>query len=269
MVLEAASSNPWYFHLSDSLPDLLLSLAKALAILIVTYIVAGIALRRFRAGFEHGGVPVAAAILLSRVTWALAWVIGFIWAFYSVGRDLSPLAALIGVTGLALSLSLQTVLQNLVAGIYLLVEGPFAIGDTIQVVGPNGANHEGTVEDIQMRTTHLRSKDDELILMPNSSIFGGVVTNRTAVGGYAAHMTLTFPRETDPEQVRSNLFPVLRDLPSILAQPPPLLRVDTVGESSWSGSLSYWAVSTSATSDVVWTIGNHFPTCTVNVAAPE
>jgi small conductance mechanosensitive channel len=213
-------------------------------------------------------MPIVAAILLSRVFWACAWAVGFIWAFYAVGQDLSPLAALIGVTGLALSLSLQTLLQNLVAGVYLLVESPFAIGDTIQVVGPNAVNHEGTVEDIQMRTTHLRSRDDELILVPNSAIFGGVVTNRTAVGGYAAHMTLTFPRETHPDEVRGNLMPVLSDLPAILSRPAPLLRVETVSESSWSASLSYWVVTSTAASDVVWAIGNHFPTCTVNVVAP-
>jgi small conductance mechanosensitive channel len=262
------ASPQWFNHLGDTLPDLALTIAKAIAILLLTYFVAGIVLRRFRSGFERGGMPIAVAILLSRVFWGTAWALGLFWAFYAVGRDLTPLAALIGVTGLALSLSLQALLQNLVAGIYLLVERPFVIGDTIVVVGPNGANHEGTVEDIQLRTTHLRSRDDELILMPNSSIFGGVVTNRTAVGGYVSHMTVTFPRDMDPEHVRQKLFPVLLNLPSTLQQPTPLLRVESMEESSWTGSLSYWVASAAGTSDAVWVIGSEFPACTLNVAAP-
>lgn len=268
MVATRAGSRHWFNHLGDNVPDLALSAAKAVAILLLTYFVAGIVLRRFRTGFERGGMPITAAILLSRVFWGTAWAVGFIWAFYAVGRDLSPLAALIGVTGLALSLSLQSVLQNLVAGIYLLVERPFAIGDTIAVIGPNGANHEGTVEDIQMRTTHLRSRDDELILMPNSSIFGGVVTNRTAVGGYAAHLSVTFPREMDPNEVRGKLFPLLLDQPTILKQPGPLLRVESVTESSWTASLSYWVASASGPSDTVWVIGREFPACTLDTAVP-
>jgi small conductance mechanosensitive channel len=262
-----AGSHPWYGHIGDSLPDFAISLAKALAILILTYLVAGVVAQRFRSGFERGGVPADVSLLFARVSWAVAWALGVMWAFYAVGNDLSPLAALIGVVGLALSLSLQSVLQNLVAGIYLLVERPFAIGDTIAVVGPNGANHEGRVEDIQMRTTHMRSRDNELILMPNAAIFNGVVTNRTAVGGYATHVTVTFSKKTDPEDARHRLSALLEALPSILANPAPNLRVDSVGEANWTGSLSFWVASASASSDAMWAIGGAFPEATVSPAA--
>jgi small conductance mechanosensitive channel len=262
-----AGSHSWYSHIGDSLPSFAISLAKALAILILTYFVAGVLAQRFRSGFERGGIPSDVSVLFARVAWAAAWALGVMWAFYAVGNDLSPLAALIGVVGLALSLSLQSVLQNLVAGIYLLIERPFAIGDTIAVVGPNGANHEGRVEDIQMRTTHMRSRDNELILMPNAAIFTGVVTNRTAVGGYATHITLSFSRKSEPEEVRERLTALLQSLPSILANPAPTLRVDGVGESSWTGSLSFWVASSSAPSEAIWAIGHAFPEATVNPAA--
>jgi small conductance mechanosensitive channel len=262
-VLQAPTAAPWYGHVGDSLPGLSVSIAKALAILVVTFLISRIVAGRSRAVFTRGGVPVAASILLSRVAWSVAWIVGIVWTFYAVGRDLSPLAAFIGVVGLALSLSLQAVMQNLVAGIYLLIEQPFAIGDTIQVVGPNGANHEGTVEDIEMRITRLRSRDDELIMMPNSSIFGGVVTNRTAVGGYAAHVNVTFPRTSEPEIVQLRLFPVLTAVPSILRHPPPTLRVDTVGESTWNGSLVFWSATPEAVSSAVWAVGKQFPEATI------
>jgi small conductance mechanosensitive channel len=263
-----ATSGTWYGHIGDSLPGLAVAVAKALAILLITYFVSGVVAGRFRNAFERSGVPINASVLLARVSWAAAWAVGIIWAFYAVGRDLSPLAAFIGVVGLALSLSLQTVLQNLVAGIYLLIETPFAIGDTIHVIGPNGANHEGTVEDIQMRTTRLRSRDDELIMMPNAAIFQGVVTNRTAVGGYATHMMITFPRATDPDGVRQQLFPMLQALPSILSTPTPALWVESVAEETWTASLSFWVASSTASSDAAWAIGSHFPDASVNPVTP-
>jgi small conductance mechanosensitive channel len=262
-VLQAPAAGPWYGHVGDSLPGLSVSIAKALAILVLTFVLSRAVAGRSRTVFARGGVPPAASILLSRVAWSLAWILGIVWTFYAVGRDLTPLAAFIGVVGLALSLSLQSVLQNLVAGVYLLVEQPFAIGDTIQVIGPNGANHEGTVVDIEMRITKLRSRDDELIMMPNSSIFGGVVTNRTAVGGYAAQVSVSFPRSAEPDIVRLRLFPVLTAVPSVLRQPAPLLRVDTVGESNWTGSLVFWSATPEAVSAAVWAVGKQFPEATI------
>lgn len=263
-----AFSLPWAPGVAPAVSAIALSVAKALAIVILAYFASGLVAARFGRVFDRGGIPRNVAILFTRLTWAGVWVLAFIWIFYAVGTDLSPLAALIGVIGLALSLSVQAVLQNLVAGVYLLIERPFAIGDTIFVVGPNGANHEGSVEDIQMRTTHLRSKTNELILMPNSSIFLGVVTNRTAVGGYATTMQVTFPRASDPDSVRTTLFPLLQALPSVLEEPGPVLRVESLAVDTWTASVSFWVASHGALSDAAWAIGSQFPAATLTTGMP-
>ncbi|HLJ66672.1 MAG TPA: mechanosensitive ion channel domain-containing protein, partial [Chloroflexota bacterium] len=192
------------------------------------------------------------------------WIVGFLLILNILGIGLTPLAAFVGVLGLAASLSLQSVLQNLVAGVYLLAERPFRIGDFIAVIGPGGANHEGRVEDIQMRTTHLRSRDDELILVPNSAIFSGVVTNRTAVGGFVQHVHVTFPRDKDPEEVRVTILHLLGSLPTVLPAPAPRLRVDRVADDKWTGALSIWASSHEAASDAVWAIAREFPEAAVD-----
>ncbi|HEX6506108.1 MAG TPA: mechanosensitive ion channel domain-containing protein, partial [Chloroflexota bacterium] len=234
------------------------------AILLITVAVSRLTSRRLRLSLERGGFQVNVAILLARALWLAVWAVATLLILYQFGVGLTPLAAFIGVVGLAASLSLQQVLQNLVAGVYILAEQPFAIRDTIAVVGPNGVNHQGRVEDIQMRTTHLRSPDDELIMVPNAAIFGGVVTNRTAVGGFATHCTLTFPRTTDPATVRSSAFPLLKQLPDVLPAPEPQLRVDRVSADTWTATLSFWAQTDNAASDVIWTIAHAFPDATVN-----
>jgi small-conductance mechanosensitive channel len=209
------------------------------------------------------GLQLNVAALLSRVVWATLWAVGIISVFYVFGIGLTPVAAVIGVVGLAASLALQQVLQNLVAGVYLLAERPFNIGDLIAVVTPTGANQEGTVVDIQMRTTHLRNRYGELIVMPNSSVFSGVVTNRTALGGYVSHISITFPRTTQPESVRPQLVSVLRDIPDVLHDPAPELRVDKVEKDDWAGSLLFWINRNGGDGGAVWAIASAFPEATV------
>jgi small conductance mechanosensitive channel len=249
---------------ADPVVLLVIEIIKALIVVVLTLILSHLARRRLRGGLLRAGFQLNIAILLARFLWLGVWAVGILVVLYYLGIGFTPLAAFVGVVGLAASLSLQQVLQNMVAGVYLLAERPFQIGDYVSVVGPAGVNHQGRVEDIQIRTTLLRSPDDELILVPNSSIFGGVVTNRSAVGGQVSHVTIAFPRETDPNAVRDQVLPLLHGLPAVLATPQPELRVDKVSKDDWTACLSFWAGTSNASSDVVWAIAHAFPQATVN-----
>ncbi|GAC1462245.1 MAG: hypothetical protein PVSMB7_02040 [Chloroflexota bacterium] len=254
-----------------SSPEQLFSAAgfvgQAALIVAITFLLARFVSARMRRSLALV-IPANDAILLARFVWVSIWTVGILFILYRDKVGFTPLSAFIGVVGLAASLSLQAVLQNLVAGVYLLAERPFAIGDTILVVGPAGVNHEGTVQDIQMRTTHLRTRDDELILVPNASIFSGVITNRTAIGGYIKQATVTFPRDQDPEEIRKRLLTVLQALPSVLTHPSPALRVDKVSKEDWTACINFWASSLEGDADVAWAIARAFPDATVNDAAP-
>jgi small conductance mechanosensitive channel len=239
-------------------------LVISLGALVATLVISRFISHRIRVGLERGGFQANIAILLARVFWIGVWVVAGLFVLSVNGIALTALAAVIGVLGLALSLSLQQVLQNLVAGIYLLAERPFQIGDTVSVVGPAGLNHEGTVEDIQMRTTHLRSRDDELILVPNSAIFAGVVTNLTAVGGHATQVTLTFPRDAEPQAMQERVVLLLADLPAVLHTPKPELHMDRAGKDSWTATLTFWAARREARSDAIWALAHALPEATVN-----
>jgi small conductance mechanosensitive channel len=265
-----ALSGPWNLHgpLVDALAALGVAVGGALGVLVLTYVVARILSHRMQRTLLRTGFHANVSILLSRALWIALWSVGIIWILYLFGVGLTPLAAFIGVVGLAASLSLQTLLQNLVAGVYLLAERPFRLGDTIAVVGPAGVNHVGTVEDVQMRTTHLRGLNDELILVPNASIFSGVVTNRTVVGGQAATISLTFPRDTDLDAARESIFSLLREDPAVLVQPKPEMRVETADRESWHVCLTFWSSREDAASQAVWSLGQSFPVATVSGVQP-
>jgi small conductance mechanosensitive channel len=265
--LRVALPVEWWAHpeqLGDTLGGFVKPTIFSLVILFLGITLSRRGSDRLRYTLTLGGFQDNIAILLARLLRAVVLILAVLAVLYQFGVGLTPLTAFIGIVGLAASLSLQQVLQNLVAGIYLLAERPFALQDTIQVIGPNGVNHEGRVEDIQMRTTHLRSRDEELILVPNAAIFGGVVTNRTAVGGCINHLVVTFPREVDPVVVRASAFPLLIQLPTVLQQPGPELRVEQVGKASWTAPLSFWSGTYGSASDVIWQFAHAFPDATVN-----
>lgn len=262
-LVAALSPFPTWDQLLHRAGDLFPAIAWSLVIVAITFLVSRLASGRLRGTLERGGFQINVSILLARTVWLSLWVVGLLLVVSEFGFGLTPLGAAIGVVGLAAGLSLQQVLQNLVAGVYLLAERPFAIGDYVAVVGPAGVNHEGRVEDIQMRTTHLRNRDHELILVPNSAIFGGVVTNRTAVGGFVQHVTVTFPRDVDLEATRTRLMPILQQLPSVLPNPQPRLRVETVSPDTWTACLSIWARGFEAESDAVRAISQSFPDASV------
>jgi small conductance mechanosensitive channel len=233
-------------------------------ILAATFIAARFFSTRLRRQLQRTGVTINVAILLARAGWIGIWIAGIGALLYYYGVSPTPLAAFIGVVGLAASLSLQQVLQNLVAGIYLLAEHPFAIGDIVAVVGPTGLNHVGKVEDIQMRTTHLRSLDDETILVPNAAIFSGVITNRSVTGGHAVHTTVIFPRSLDIEEARSGTMGVLGATHPVLRYPAPEFRVTCMSKETWTAVITFWAERLDAASDVIWALGRQFPDAQVN-----
>jgi small-conductance mechanosensitive channel len=91
-----------------------------------------------------------------------------------LGFNSTGLLTLAGAVGLAFSLAIQDILKNFFSGIYLLLERPFRVGDTIRV-----KEQQGVVENIGVRTTELRTPENVQVLVPNAVVFAEVVTNHT------------------------------------------------------------------------------------------
>jgi small-conductance mechanosensitive channel len=91
-----------------------------------------------------------------------------------LGVSPAALVTLLGAVGLAFSLAMQDILKNFFSGVYLLLERPFRVGDTIRV-----KEQEGVVENIGVRTTMLRTPENVLVLVPNMIVFAEIVANRS------------------------------------------------------------------------------------------
>lgn len=176
--------------------------------------------------------------LLARFVSLLIYVIGLTIGLQVAGVNLNSLAILGGTLGIGVGFGLQSIVANWVAGIVLLIEQPFRIGDRIDVGGT-----AGVVGRVGVRSTWVRTYDNEMIIVPNSDFTTHQVTNwtvnddrvRLAIGVVVAH-------DSDAEQVAALLLEVAREHSGVLADPPPEALLNDIGQNSLTFSLRFWTI---------------------------
>ena len=128
----------------------------------------------------HGDPQVRA--LVRNVGGAVIYFFAALSGLVTAGVPLAFLLTFGGLASLAIGLAFQDVLRNVLAGIWLLVERPFRIGDLITI-----SDMAGVVQNITLRTTALRTGDGRLAILPNLTVFSGIVVKRSSVRPEAVH----------------------------------------------------------------------------------
>jgi small-conductance mechanosensitive channel len=147
---------------------------QAILVLIVSLVGLRLVLNWSGAAMRRARIDPGTQILVRRgllVGWLLVTVL---FVLGMLGVNPAGLVAIAGAVGLAFSLALQDILKNFFSGVYLLLERPFRVGDTIRV-----KEQTGVVENIGVRTTQLRTIDNVQVLVPNATVFSEVVANHT------------------------------------------------------------------------------------------
>lgn len=148
--------------------------AQAVLVLIFSLIGMRLALNWTGSAMRRARVEAGTQILVKRAL-VVSWlVVTVVIVLGILGVNPTGLVAVLGTVGLAFSLAIQDILKNFFSGIYLLLERPFRVGDTIQV-----KDQEGVVENIGVRTTMLRTPENVQVLVPNALVFAEVVSNRS------------------------------------------------------------------------------------------
>jgi small conductance mechanosensitive channel len=148
--------------------------AQAALVLVVSFIGARLVLNWTGSAMRRARVDVGTQILVKRGLVIFWLIVTLLVVLGILGVNPTGLVAVAGAVGLAFSLAIQDILKNFFSGVYLLLERPFRVGDTIRV-----KDQLGTVENIGVRTTVLRTTDNVQVLVPNATVFGEVVTNHT------------------------------------------------------------------------------------------
>jgi small conductance mechanosensitive channel len=140
----------------------------------VTWRVAHWARNSFERAANRTAADANVRLLVARLIYGAILILGLVWVLGFLGLDQASILATFGAIGLALSLAVQDILKSFFAGLYLLFEKPFIIGDEVQV-----KEHVGRVEHVGFRATSIRTTDNVLVLVPNAIVFAEVVRNLT------------------------------------------------------------------------------------------
>jgi len=165
-------------------------------------------------------------------------------AMDQLGVNTTSLVALLGAAGLAVGLALQSSLQNFAAGVMLIIFRPFKAGDFIEAAGIMG-----TVKNISIFSSILRTGDNREIIVPNGKVYGDVITNYSARETRRIDMVVGIGYDSDIKLARDTLKELVEKDERILKDPETLIAVSELADSSvnfvvrpWVKSSDYWSV---------------------------
>ena len=201
-------------------PDLL----GALFVLIVAWLTGRIVYAAVRRVLSRTSTQAHVDVLVARVARGVIWTVGAVVALAVAGVNVGALVTSLGLAGLTLGFALRDVFANSVAGVMLLVQRPFRIGDTIVVSGT-----EGVVTDVRVRDTVLSTPDGRVAFVPNITVFNGVVINLSAQAVRRFEIAVWTPVGAEVEAVRLAMLSAVASTPGVLAEPAPDAQIAAVG----------------------------------------
>ncbi|MDH4046934.1 MAG: mechanosensitive ion channel [Gammaproteobacteria bacterium] len=224
--------------------DLGLNLLAAIVIFYVGRTVARMVTKGVRKVLAAQSVdPILISFVTSLVQWALmAFVI--IAAITKLGVQTASLVALIGAAGLAVGLALQGSLANFAAGVLIVLFRPYKVGDYVEAAGVGGS-----VIQVQVLTTILRTPDNKEIIIPNGQIMNSIITNYNANETRRIDLVVGVSYSDDLDKVREAIKQQVAADERVLKDPECQIAVSELADSSvnfvvrpWVKSQDYWAV---------------------------
>jgi len=161
--------------------------------------------------------------------------IGVLVILTQLGVQVAPLLAGLGIVGFVLGFALQNTLSNFAAGGMILGNEPFDVGDEIETAGVSG-----TVKRMTLVCTTILTPDNQTLIIPNSTVWGGVIRNRTQQPTRRVDLTFSSGYRDDVEKVERVLREIVSEQPQVLDQPAPLIRLDRLRESSVDFVVRVW-----------------------------
>lgn len=232
--------NRWIDLLIASVPNLL----TALAILGVSLYLARLVSNLLRRVLEGREATPGIAHLLAQMT---RWAIIALGAITALQRffDVTAFLAGLGILGFTVGFALQNIMQNFVAGVILLFQQPFKIGDVVNVAG-----FDGTILQIDLRTTEIKTLDGRIVILPNGDILDGAIVNYTRAQRRRVDLTVGVSYASDPSLTRKVVLEALRDVPGFVSEPEAVVVFHTFSNSSLDLTAYFW-IDTAETNPIL------------------
>ena len=186
---------------------------------------------------EKSKLEKAAHTLIKSLARTVMYVLLALIVASSLGVDVTGIVALASVLTLAVSLSVQNALTNIIGGFTLLYTKPFHTGDYVEVAGQSG-----TVKEIGMTYTVLTTPDNKVVSIPNSAVVSAQIVNYSTTGTRRLDFNISASYDSPVETVLEALREIAVD-PRIMADPAPFVALTGYGDSAINYTLRVWVTS--------------------------
>ncbi|MFV1859334.1 MAG: mechanosensitive ion channel family protein [Anaerolineales bacterium] len=184
---------------------------------------------------RHRDLDTELILLSKRVVRITVMVLGTIQALAQVDFNVTGFVAGLGLVGFTIGFAMQDVTKNFVAGILLLIQQPFDLGDSIEVTG-----YSGTVTDITLRTTEVRTWDGRDVLIPNGDVYVKPITNYSRDPRRRLQISVSVDKDWDLENLTNTVLRSLRDGEGVLEEPNTEAVWTTSTEGKTELSAYFW-----------------------------
>jgi MscS family membrane protein len=180
--------------------------------------------------------------LINKTVSFLVYVFALILALDQLGIEVLPFIAGLGIVGLAIGLAAKDTLANIIAGIFIIIDRPFVVGDRIEAwSAPKQAATWGDVIEIGLRSTKIKTTDNILLVIPNSEISRRDIINYTAISpDIRVRIPIGIAYEADREKAEKIILDIANNTEGILKEPEPWLVMQAFGASSVDLELRVW-----------------------------
>lgn len=239
-------SNTRLHYLLGKFLDLLPKLLTAALILLVGIILVRWAAKFARNLLKHSRLDVTLHNFIVSILSALLYILlAIIVVTVLVPSAAGSLITMFGVFGLAVSLAVKDSLANLAGGMSVLFTKPFALGDYVNING-----NEGTVQEIRLNYTVIKTVDNKLVHIPNGDVAKAEITNFTAQETRRLYLVFSIGYDDDFEQAKKIIREIVHDNPLAHSDPEPIVRMVEHGDSAirigcrvWVDTADYWTLN--------------------------
>lgn len=242
------------------------NLVLAVIIILVSFVVAKVLTIQLRRNFKEKISKENLELTVKIFSYGIM-TIAILWVMPMIGLEPSGLMVAGGIVALAIGFASQSIISNLISGLFLMGERPVKIGDLVEISG-----NLGFVEDIQIISTSIRTLDGNLIRIPNEMVFTTSIVNYTSTPVRRFEYTVGISYADDAELAIRIIKNLINDHPLALISPGPQVYVEALGDNSVDLVVRAWSPSTewlSVKMDLLWMIKKALDEAGIEIPFPQ
>jgi len=250
--IDYTNPDPLIFLVQEQGTDIGMKIVSAILIFLIGRWLVKTIVNMFRKALAKTEMEDTLERFLCNMLSAVLMIVVVIATIGALGVQTTSLLAVFGAAGLAVGLALQGSLSNFAAGVLLVAFRPYKVGDFIEAAGI-----AGTVKEVQIFTTIIHTGDNKKIIVPNSQIMNGIITNYSGNDTRRVDLVVGCGYDDDIDKVYKVLQDIIDSDDRILKDPAPAIALNTLADSSvnfnvrpWVNASDYWGVYNGITEQV-------------------